>query len=792
MKQSVRCVLILVLCLVLSLSSVLAGVPTVRAAETGTWTAVNTGLTDLDVSALAIDPLTPTTVYAGMYGGGLFRSMDSGISWTAVNTGLAGQYILSLAINPLTPTTLYAATGDRYGVFRSTDSGTTWTAVNTGLTHTTVQCLAINPLTPTTLYVGTWGGGVFRSSDRGDHWTEVNTGLTDLWIDSLAINPVTSSTLYAGTQDGGVFRSTDSGSTWTAANTGLTDAIDFGIAHGGGEVRSIAINSLTPTTVYASILAGGVFRSMDSGITWTAVNTGLPSLSADPIVVDPLTPTTLYAGGWGVSRSMDSGDNWTAMNTGLTEMNVWALAINPLTPATLYAGTYGGGVFRYDAASSYALTITASPSVGGIITKSPDQPTYAPGAVVTLTASANPGYTFTGWSGDLAGTANPTTVTMDADKTVTAAFTAIDYGEPKSTHTWLDYPAETTDVRSYDVDVCIDAFPSDPDPAWLYYFAIQTDFSDGGGGAHGGLQWASGGQKANWGGYDLRWTGDTQSIVVDQPWTTGTWYRYHVARGAQQPDNTWAWGFWITDLTTNTQHYLGDIYSKGSSISGCVVWMETGYGVVATTPRAQVRWRNPGYTYGALQTTGYPAAGYATYNGTCIEPHTTDQYVVSANPREWVQLTNASVRTIPANTYLWKDGTFTLTTTPSPSSGGTVTKSPDQPTYAPGTVVTLTAIPATGYTFTSWSGAFNGTTNPVIITMDADKTVTATFTSSTTGSGDANGDGTVNTLDVLLAARAAAGLGTPLTGSAFQAADVNHDGTMNALDVLLIAQIAVH
>jgi uncharacterized repeat protein (TIGR02543 family) len=129
--------------------------------------------------------------------------------------------------------------------------------------------------------------------------------------------------------------------------------------------------------------------------------------------------------------------------------------------------------------------------------------------------------------------------------------------------------------------------------------------------------------------------------------------------------------------------------------------------------------------------------------------------------------------------------------TVSVTGSGSVTKSPDAPSYAPGTLVTLTATPATGYTFTGWTGDLAGTANPTTITMDADKTVTATFTSSTTGSGDANGDGTVNTLDVLLAARAVVGLGTPLTGSAFLAADVNHDGIMNALDVLLIARLAV-
>ena len=80
------------------------------------------------------------------------------------------------------------------------------------------------------------------------------------------------------------------------------------------------------------------------------------------LAINPLTPSTLYAGTWGggVFRSTDSGATWTAVNTGLTNQSVYALAINPLTPSTLYAGTWGGGVFRYDAVSSYALVLSSS------------------------------------------------------------------------------------------------------------------------------------------------------------------------------------------------------------------------------------------------------------------------------------------------------------------------------------------------------------------------------------------------------------------------------------------------
>ena len=85
--------------------------------------------------------------------------------------------IYALAIDPATPTTLYAGTGG--GVFKSTNGGGNWSAVNTGLTNTNVYALAIDPATPTTLYAGTHDGGVFKSTNGGGNWSAVNTGLTD-------------------------------------------------------------------------------------------------------------------------------------------------------------------------------------------------------------------------------------------------------------------------------------------------------------------------------------------------------------------------------------------------------------------------------------------------------------------------------------------------------------------------------------------------------------------------------------------------------------------------------------
>jgi uncharacterized repeat protein (TIGR02543 family) len=80
-------------------------------------------------------------------------------------------------------------------------------------------------------------------------------------------------------------------------------------------------------------------------------------------------------------------------------------------------------------------------------------------------------------------------------------------------------------------------------------------------------------------------------------------------------------------------------------------------------------------------------------------------------------------------------GTYTLSLTASPTAGGTITASPSASSYASGTVVTLTATPASGYTFTSWSGGASGTSTSTTVTITANTSVTATFTSTSTGGG---------------------------------------------------------
>ncbi|WP_299682338.1 T9SS type A sorting domain-containing protein, partial [uncultured Tenacibaculum sp.] len=107
------------------------------------------------------------------------------------------------------------------------------------------------------------------------------------------------------------------------------------------------------------------------------------------------------------------------------------------------------------------LTLNAT---NGSVTAAPDPGTgsYDDGSVVTLTATPDAGYEFTGWSGDASGTTNPLTITMDADKTVTAMFQVIQYrlilGSTNgniSVDTAPDFVDPATGVGSYNVGTVV-------------------------------------------------------------------------------------------------------------------------------------------------------------------------------------------------------------------------------------------------------------------------------------------------------------------------------------------------
>jgi hypothetical protein len=225
-----------------------------------------------------------TNLFVGTQGG-VFLSTNNGTSWTEASAGLPTNY--DVRAFKVIGTNLFAAAG---GVYLSTNSGTSWTAVDSGLTSPYVSALAVSG---TNLFAGTYGGGVFRSTNSGTSWDSASAGLpTNTPVQSLA---VFGTNLFAGTGypfppfgggGVGVFLSTNSGASWTAVNTGLPTVL-----------RSVRALAISGTNLVAGTLLGGIWRRPLSEMLTTSVeapSTTVPThFSLAQNYPNPFNPSTI-------------------------------------------------------------------------------------------------------------------------------------------------------------------------------------------------------------------------------------------------------------------------------------------------------------------------------------------------------------------------------------------------------------------------------------------------------------------------------------------------------------------
>lgn len=332
------------------------------------WSEINSGLPRAvaGISALTIDPATPSTVYARTSGGKIFKSKDGGGSWNAISSHAISSVtgVNSLVIDPENTSTIYAAT-DR-GVVKSTDGGATWIGASNGLEGSGIASLFIDPITPSTLYA--LSGGLFKSTDAGGNWYKIASFTREFSLRTLVIDPRNSSTIYACDYSSGIFQSTDGGASWNSLNAGLPLRGDPLSRSYNWSIQAVnlAIDPVTPSTLYLGyieFIAGGrqnpqLLKSTDAGISWNALDSGLPFAWVGAFAIDPLTPSTIYArygnladDGRGIVKSTNGGESWSVIDTGLApDTHFRWIAIDPASPSTLYAGhvddTGRGGMIK--------------------------------------------------------------------------------------------------------------------------------------------------------------------------------------------------------------------------------------------------------------------------------------------------------------------------------------------------------------------------------------------------------------------------------------------------------------
>jgi photosystem II stability/assembly factor-like uncharacterized protein len=236
-------------------------------------------------ASIIIDPKETDVVYAGLrrYGiagfshresHGIIKSFDSGAKWKAFNSGLTNLDVHTLAIDPSNTMRLYAGTAGG-GVFKTVNGADTWTSCNRGITDLDINILAVDHNNPDTIYAGTDGGGIFKSTDKGDTWTPINGGIKNKFIRSIAVDKINGDKIYAGTLEYNFYYSINGGDYWEELIQGLPLNIE--------SVEDIAISPSNSEKLYVATFGGGVYeREIVIPVVTGSVNikgTGLPKVT---------------------------------------------------------------------------------------------------------------------------------------------------------------------------------------------------------------------------------------------------------------------------------------------------------------------------------------------------------------------------------------------------------------------------------------------------------------------------------------------------------------------------------
>lgn len=391
-----------------------------------------------------------------------------------------------------------------------------------------------------------------------------------------------------------------------------------------------------------------------------------------------------------------------------------ASGTSPTTSITIDETPEVTATFAAPQATQYLLTVTSNPANGGLVDINPAGPLYSSGQIINLTPNAATGYTFTGWTGDLSGSTNPAQISMTKNTVITANFAL-------STVT-LSLSSNPQYAGSISVN---------PSGTYHYGDVVQLtavantpfDFLNWGQDLAGSTNPVSitlNGNKAVTANFVAKeYTLDLQQLgqgTIEKTPDKATYHLGDLVTLKATEANGWSFAGWTGDKTSSERQIILTIDENPAVLA---TFTQQLYSLtVRSNPEAggpvQLNNTGPEYYYNdVVELTPKPVLGYHFLNW--------DGDITGTTIPATVTVTRNMI--VTAN---FAPDPVTLTVNISPLDSGIVNQVPTIP-YLFGDQVELTAVPKPGYTFSSWSDALTGSTNPSQITLYGDKIVTANF-----------------------------------------------------------------
>lgn len=333
------------------------------------WEIRSRNLAGLEVNALAVHPERREMIYAGVRGGGLYRSNDSGRNWERLGEKVLSDKIRSLTLDPTNPDTIYLGT-EPPALWKSEDGGASWFEIPgvarlakerrwtypVPVIQPHIRGIAIDPGNSKKLCLAAQVGGLLLTDDGGASWRDVRQPI-DMDVHSVAFDPANGSVLYAATGGGEnfpdptpppkgrpLYRSRDGGETWESVSDSLarTYAVPVRVHPAHSQLLFLGVAEEPPPRWLnrQTKANGAIMRSADGGVSWQQLTGGFPSSlesMVECIEFDPVMPDHVYVGTGGegaryiqldkgeIFRSTDRGNNWEKIPLGFPI--VYAMAV---------------------------------------------------------------------------------------------------------------------------------------------------------------------------------------------------------------------------------------------------------------------------------------------------------------------------------------------------------------------------------------------------------------------------------------------------------------------------------